>query len=164
MDEKSLHQMLMDKSYELWNQEENKMLTKQEILKKIESELGELHKKAFIVGVFISQVLNGGFMQWYDNNYSNTIHEIIELLEQNRDFDIVFSKIIRILIDVNGELEWYANCDHEAESADFDYRHIFKECCGDKISESLDQYDNQFYKISDEFTKSFNRWLYTKWI
>jgi cysteinyl-tRNA synthetase len=162
MNENDLHQTMMNQAYKIWNREENKRMTKGQFLQAVEDELGSFFRTAVVFGNFIGQVLNGGFMQWHDNGYSNSVDEIITTLEDNLKFDKVFEKVLYIMNNVKEQLEFFEECIYEADKTNSDFQETFSVCCGEELQRSLDRIDSQFYKINEKFENAFERWLNEK--
>ena len=159
MSDNGLHQKMMDQAYKIWNREENKMMTKPQFLDAVECELGKLFKTAVIFGNFIGQVLNGGFQQWHDNEYSDSVDEIIDTLQNNLEFDEVFEKVLYITNDVKEQLDNFKDCNDEVNKVNYDFQETFSVCCEEEIQRSLNRIDSRFYDIDEKFSKAFERWL-----
>jgi hypothetical protein len=149
-DQRTIHQEMMDKAYELWNKpEENKKMPYEDFLETVSEELGNNYVDAVITGNMNYQVENGGWFQWYDNGYSVTIQEIIDFFEKPEFNDCSEIKKLReILSSVEEQLDWKERGDREIQQVDYDFRDIFENALNEEFDKSVDRLDSQYYVIS----------------
>ncbi len=155
--EEKFHENLMDEAYNLWNK--NLSISYENFLELIENQLSPLHTIGVIFGNLNYQVDNGGFIQWYDNNYSCSIEKIINFLEDNKTFDVVFEDVLHIVYGVNEHIEHIEDGKKEINKVSYDYQDFFKESLGHFLQKNLNRYDTKYYKINNEFMKKFNECL-----
>jgi hypothetical protein len=89
MKEESVHQELMNEAYEIY--EEFPGIKKTKFIEKV-MEKGDKYYHAVITGNLNYQVNNGGFSQWNENGYSDSIEELIEFFSQKFKEDKTIKK------------------------------------------------------------------------
>lgn len=160
MEEKeSVHQILMDESYKLWDKEGFNRLCYEDFLVEVVQNFGDLHFQAVITGNFNYQVENGGFSQWHDNEYSITCKDLISFLENNFEENIIIKKVVDLLIEVEEVLEWIEGGKSLCRRMDYDYRDFFENALEEKGSDDLQRLDSRYYQISKEFMEILNEYF-----
>jgi hypothetical protein len=166
--EKTIHQDMMDKAYELWNDsEESKKLSYSRFLDKVNKELGENYFYAVITGNMNYQVENGGWRQWESNRYNLSIGDLIRFF--NQDCFKKFEEMVilsRLLDDVEELFEWYTRGKKEIDRVDADYQDLWYDMMldslDDKFNEELDSHDQAYYDIGPKVMEILEKYFVQK--
>jgi len=86
----SFHQHLMKEAYDLWSQHN---WSYEEFLENIRTKLSQLHYDAVIIGNLNYQVTNGGWFQWYLNDYHTTYKDVEDILNRFVNFSETASEL-----------------------------------------------------------------------
>lgn len=119
-----VHQSLMDKAYDRWNGEWKGFSYDQFV-----AQLDYAERLAVLAGNLNYQVCNGGFAQWFYNDYGSHAGTVIRLLTEYKDRPGV-SEVIDLIRDARERDGW------NGDSANFD------------------DLDTRFYAVNDTFLKS----------
>jgi len=141
-----VHQDLMDESYDLWQSEEGKNWNHKDFLDNLPS---VVHKYAVILGNLNQQVENGGFEQWYGNNYGERDDEILvkEILPQIGTQNAAkVSDLIEIAMSIRAD-ELRGTTEYEDEEFE-------------NVWENHGDIDGIYYGINEEFLKEVNEYLF----
>ena len=134
-----LHQKLMDTAYDRYKSEG---ISRAEFLDSLSAQ----ERFAVHTGNFCYQVQNGGFMQWWDNQYGTA--EVVEyLLRAMARVGTETTKKVEDLLLVykkSMELRKRDRRDRDCYDADGDWEEMSKE---------LDGLETAFYAIDDQFLK-----------
>jgi hypothetical protein len=150
MDVVSVHQELMDKAYELYDDS----LSYENFLYEITKKLGQLYVDAVITGNLNYQVENGGFTQWYENGYSNTIDQLNYFFSNNfLQNNEIIKKILQILENVKKIIDWQEHGEKEINKINYDYREFFSGFLQDYTEKELSRIDFEYDKIAEELDK-----------
>ena len=130
-----LHQELMNQAHDIWNKKIDK------------GELGELlirlnfHQKvAFLTGKLNYQVENGGFSQWICNDYSKNSDQLLIVLGLiNTEAS---KKVSNMVLDILSISKGSHSDGH------------------DEFNGAMDSYSTSYYKISNQFMKDVEDFLY----
>lgn len=101
---------------------------------------------------FDSQVLNGGFMQWHDNGYSEFASQLVDDLERMQPADQ--SAVAHVLLLI--EKHWRAIDDYGPERYDLQDGEDFDDSL---LYDALDALDDRYYEIDDEFLHQVSVYL-----
>ena len=161
---KSMHQEMMDKAYELWNDsEESKKMSYENFLNKVEGELGKNYVDAVMTGNMNYQVGNGGWSQWNDNAYSCNIEDLLSFFKQT-EFDNFpeIKDMRRILDEVEETLDWIDRGEEAVRHVDYDFRDIFEDAIRDSSRGDLNRLDSKYYKIGDKVMEILEQYFVQK--
>jgi len=160
---RSFHQHLMNEAYGLWSQHE---WSYEEFLENIRTDLSQLHYDAVIIGNLNYQVTNGGWFQWYLNDYHITHKDVEDILDRFTAFSEKASelgnKLSVMLSDVMHNIRPYDALDSamkygsydrieevlSEEFSDYQFDHI-----DDTVSTILSKH-NYNAKVSQEITET----------
>jgi hypothetical protein len=135
------HQNLVDEAYDLWQKPENNW-NKDQFLQNLPS---QAHRDAVILGNLNYQVGNGGFEQWFGNDYGD------------RDAEYLIGTLLPAIGTPSAKRVMYL-----VEEA-YDLREEYDPYEGEPnedASNDLDNLDSEYYAIDDEFMKDVNQYLY----
>lgn len=158
-------QRLLNLGYNEWQKPERKGWQYADMVDWAAETYGEFVQFFILIGKYNQQVCNGGHIQYFDNGYADgtggcfsdhdpdiTLHkEMVQFFEQFglRQTPIgaqVHDVISRFRIELATEDEFCCDDEEEGFSRDDGYR------AGDVLNtDELDQLDERYYKISDEF-------------
>lgn len=149
--EKSVHQQLMDEAYDKWRN--NKNWDYNEFV----DELDIKHALAVLTGDLNYQVKNGGFSQWYFNDYASEAQRLLTLLSFYKEEPVIaeviqlVEKAVRIIdeyeigiIRVKSQWDYYAEEIEELEN---------------EMQDKFDELTDKYYEINDEFMKVMEKIL-----
>ena len=161
------HQTIMNIMYEYWQQEDVNMDYTQ-ILEWLKKEYGELAEFAVLIGKYNQQVCNGGHFQYYHNGYAGDIDEynsdiplhknLVILLSKTKLKDEISLQVLKLLDELYIELdtEQYITDDYEEDEYENpDYMEVIN-------TEMLNRFDNEYYKINDEFMEILEEYFKDK--
>ena len=158
-------QRLLNLGYNEWQKPEHKSWHYADMVDWVAETYGDIAKFFVLIGKYNQQVCNGGHIQYFDNGYADgdggcfsdhdediALHtEMVQLFEQlglrqtpigNRVHEVIG----RFRIEKATEDEFSCDEDEEGCGRDDGYR------AGDVLNtEELDQLDDRYYKISEEF-------------
>jgi len=167
-EERTVHQDMMDKAYELWNDsEESKKMSYSKFLDKVSKELGENYFYAVITGNMNYQVENGGWKQWEGNRYSISIGDLIRFFNQDFFKEFVEIKTLsRLLDDVEESFEWYKRGNKEIDRVDSNYQDIWYdimlEALDEEFDRNLESYDEAYYDIASKVVEILEKYFVQK--
>ena len=140
--QQATHQELMDEAY--------KGFTDSMSNEDFRATLSPKHRDAVILGNLNYQVGNGGFQQWYDNNYGkrDIDYLINTLLPQITTF--AGEKVLDILEQVRAIREEYEEITRGMEYEDNEVEHIWR---------AYDLQDDRYYDIDDQFMEDVQEYL-----
>jgi hypothetical protein len=130
MDTKSSEEFLqtiMNNAYEKYT---SKMKTFKDFLLSLDS----LERDVFVIGKLHQQVCNGGFMQWCDNTYGDTVDFLVHALN-NVGTDAANS----VELIVNRVVEDFSESDGEYDDDEYD-----------ALNEQLSKYDDEYYTLGNQ--------------
>lgn len=148
-EENSVHQKMMDESYEIWKK--SSRLSYLDFLEKVNNELGDGYVNAVITGNLNYQVTNGGFYQWYDNRYYKTIDQLIDFLKLNFENEKLVIKVISLLEEFKEELCFISIGLKECKKLSHGYQEFLTESLDNKFQEKLENLDSEYYSINEDF-------------
>jgi hypothetical protein len=158
------HEMLSNRAYDLWKEEENKKLDYKTFLELVKDELGIIIFYAVITSDLKNEIENGGFYQWHDNKYSVVIEDLISFFKENfNKKDSYIKTMIIILEEINEEIYWYDNGLKLIRDSryDYDYKDFFINALDDRLNQFFRSTTNRFliveknvYLILEEFFKN----------
>ena len=166
--ESTMHQVMMDKAYELWNDsEESKKMSYERFLDKVNDELGENYFFAVITGNLNYQLENGGWIQWFDNKYSCSLQDLIDFFNQNyfKEFSEI-KQLSRMLEDIDDIINLKDRGEQAIDNIDYEVRDIFE----DAMRESLNNWfedetrnlDTSYYKINTKVNEILENYFTQK--
>jgi hypothetical protein len=164
----TVHQQMMDKAYELWNDcEESKKLSYEDFLSKVNDELGKEFVYAVMTGNMNYQVENGGWQQWDDNGYSCTLGDITEFFDKEFFEDVPEAKqLLKILDDFEELFDIKQRAEKAIEQIDYDVRDIFEDAMNDALLDWFQResgrLDKQYYKINDKISEALEKYFFQK--
>lgn len=146
-----VHQQLMDEAYDKWRN--NKNWDYNDFV----SELSIKHALAVLTGDLNYQVKNGGFSQWYFNDYASEAQRLLTLLSFYKEEPVIaeviqlVEKAVRIIdeyeigiIRVKSQGDYYAEEIEELEN---------------EMQDKFDELTDKYYKINNEFMKVMEKIL-----
>ena len=149
--EKSVHQQLMDEAYDKWRN--NKNWDYNDFV----SELGIKHALAVLTGNLNYQVENGGFSQWYFNDYSSEAQKLLTLLSFYKE-EPVIAEVIQLVEKAVRIIDNY-EIEIVRVRSQWDYDDEEIEELENKMKDKLDELDDKYYEINDEFMKVMEKIL-----
>ena len=117
------------------------------------SELDETQKSVYLIGVLNQQVLNGGFIQYFDNSYGMFGYETLRIL-----------RTIGATASAN-LLEQALNLvNHEQLSEPEFSKYISDNLVDENVCDELDQLDDQYYELenSEDLEDLLANWIKTE--
>ena len=146
-----VHQQLMDEAYDKWRN--NKNWDYNEFV----DELDIKHALAVLTGDLNYQVKNGGFSQWYFNDYASEAQRLLTLLSFYKEEPVIaeviqlVEKAVRIIdeyeigiIRVTSKRDYYA---YEIEELN------------NEMQDKCDELTDKYFKITNEFMKVMEKIL-----
>ena len=149
--EKSVHQQLMDEAYDKWRN--NKNWDYNEFV----GELDIKHALAVLTGDLNYQVKNGGFSQWYFNDYASEAQKLLTLLSFYKEEPVIaeviqlVEKAVKIIDEYEiGIIRVTSKRDYYAEEI---------EELNNEMQDKFDELTDKYYKINNEFMKVMEKIL-----
>lgn len=143
----ALHQDLMDEAYNLW--QSNPDWNSQDFINNLKS---KIHKDAVVLGNLNYQVENGGFDQWWFNEYGPRDYRYLmnEILHSVniQSFQIVLN-IVRKAVPKLEELSRIQN--NWGEDDEDDEAFI--------LEKELDDLNSEYYEVNDQFMEDVEKYL-----
>jgi hypothetical protein len=162
-EEESIHQMLMNKAYDLWQTEVGKRLRYENFLDLINEKLGSIYYHAVITGNLNYQVENGGFSQWYFNGYHITIDDLICFFRDKFKDNKTINNLIDNLTDILETIDWYDEGKRCIKNINYDYKDLFEEVLEEKFNNELSGFDDYYYKINDDINEILEEYFKTEY-
>jgi len=152
----SIYQKLIDEAYDFWS---SKKCNYEEFV----NSLSPLHAEAVILGNLNYQVENGGFIQWYENDYYIFIEKIIDTFKKIQNIfkdEKCLEKIIDILYEISEDIDWTEKGISEAKNnMSSEYLQFIRDCFDDHIYEFLSGYDDVYYGINNKLQKVIEKYF-----
>jgi hypothetical protein len=158
-----LHQIMMDKAYEIWSIPANAKMSYEDFLECVKEDLGIDFYHAVITGNMNYQVENGGWYQWDDNGYSVSMEELVEFFQQEefKEYSEI-SKLVRILRDVEEQLDWKHRGLNEIKQVDYDFQDTFKNALDDEFDRTIGYLDTDYYGIHERILEILDNYFCQK--
>lgn len=116
--------------------------------------LDEKEGLAVLAGNLNYQVGNGGFYQWYSNEYNLGLNRLVDLLEKYGDGLQTFRELKDILISYKELEEAYIEEEYEEE-----YEDEYDEGYEERFSDGLRHLDGLYRDMEDNFLKEVEKVL-----
>ena len=117
------------------------------------NELDETQKSVYLIGVLNQQVLNGGFIQYFDNSYGMFGYETLRVL-----------RTIGATSSANLLEQALKLVNHEQLSESEFSKYIAENLVDDNVGDELDQLDDQYYELenSEDLEELLVNWIKTE--
>lgn len=118
------------------------------------NELDETQRSVYLIGVLNQQVLNGGFIQYFDNSYGMFGYETLRVL-----------RTIGAIASANLLEQALKLVNHEQLSESEFSQYIANNLVDDNIGDELDQLDDKYYyelENSEDLEELLSNWIKTE--